>query len=170
MPIDLFFNRIFIMYIWTSQSKMITWLNIKSSLSWHVQEGHAPPYSGATISSGPSSGPRHQRVRHRPAVDQASHSHPNITMGRSSPGGNQMCCQRLLKWFKICKSIKELFEELDIESAVATIEEKKRKTDDFIQLSFLWTSVAREPDPLFAHNSYKYNCYASRAPEDEKWK
>ena len=51
---------------------------------------------------------------------------------------------------------------------MATIEEKKRKTDDFIQLSFLWTSVAREPDPLIAHNSYKYNCYASRAPEDEK--
>ena len=45
---------------------------------------------------------------------------------------------------------------------------KERKKDDFIQLSFLWTNVARKPDPLFVHNSDKCKCYASRAPEDEK--
>lgn len=47
---------------------------------------------------------------------------------------------------------------------------KTRKKERWFQLSFLWANVVREPDPLFAHNSDKYNCYASRAPEDEKWK
>ena len=91
------------MYIWTSQSKMITWLHIKSSLPWHVQEGHAP-HPGATTSPVPSrGGPSHQRMRDRPAVEQARHSHQNNAMGKSSPGVKQMCCHNLLKWFKICK-------------------------------------------------------------------